>query len=177
MPLYLNLSDCDEGEHLLEFQEDASSLEFSGADVRVKGPIELALRIRRERATVVVSGRVELSATRVCDRCLADYSHRIRAEVGEVYHIVDGARPMPGDDGEGLHYISSRASRIDVAPMLREQVLLELPMKNVCREDCLGLCPSCGVNRNLETCGCERERIDPRWERLRQLQGGDPPDE
>jgi uncharacterized protein len=55
---------------------------------------------------------------------------------------------------------------IEVGDILREQILLSLPMKPICREDCQGLCPHCGKNRNLETCDCESVLLDPRLEPL-----------
>ena len=51
----------------------------------------------------------------------------------------------------------------------KEQVLLSLPMRAVCREDCKGLCPHCGINRNRETCDCQAAKVDPRWEALKKF--------
>ncbi len=55
--------------------------------------------------------------------------------------------------------------------VLREQVLLSLPARTLCKEDCKGLCPHCGKNRNLEACSCEDGPADPRWEALAGLRG------
>jgi len=55
---------------------------------------------------------------------------------------------------------------------MREQFFLALPMKPLCREDCKGLCPVCGINRNRETCTCQSEWVDPRLEPLRHLTRG-----
>jgi uncharacterized protein len=52
---------------------------------------------------------------------------------------------------------------------LREAVLLEIPIKNLCAEDCRGLCPHCGVDRNRETCACEDAPVDQRWSALRNV--------
>ena len=57
-----------------------------------------------------------------------------------------------------------------MTPYIREAVLLELPYAPVCREDCKGLCPVCGVDRNRESCSCNTERIDPRLAVLKELQ-------
>jgi uncharacterized protein len=53
--------------------------------------------------------------------------------------------------------------------VLREQVLLAVPLKAICREDCKGLCPQCGKNLNLETCSCDNAITDPRWGALKDL--------
>lgn len=59
--------------------------------------------------------------------------------------------------------------QIDLSLLIREQLYLALPMKPVCRADCAGLCPTCGVNRNLTQCECARESIDPRMASLKTL--------
>jgi uncharacterized protein len=58
---------------------------------------------------------------------------------------------------------------IDLGETMREQFYLALPMKPLCREDCAGLCPICGINRNREQCQCQAEWVDPRLEPLRKL--------
>jgi uncharacterized protein len=58
---------------------------------------------------------------------------------------------------------------LDLAHMLREQFYLAMPMRPLCREDCRGLCPQCGTNLNVDSCGCTRERHDPRFDGLRTL--------
>jgi uncharacterized protein len=59
--------------------------------------------------------------------------------------------------------------RIDLAPALREHLMLALPMGELCREDCQGLCPQCGQNKNEKSCDCRPETVDPRWQRLKEL--------
>ncbi|HEX8637491.1 MAG TPA: DUF177 domain-containing protein, partial [Pyrinomonadaceae bacterium] len=60
-------------------------------------------------------------------------------------------------------------NKIDVAEIVREQILLNLPEPVYCRDDCKGLCPQCGANRNLIDCKCEEKEIDPRWAALKGL--------
>ncbi|MDD2499121.1 MAG: DUF177 domain-containing protein, partial [Desulfitobacteriaceae bacterium] len=59
--------------------------------------------------------------------------------------------------------------KIDILPQVLQTILLELPMKVLCREDCKGLCPVCGTNLNIKECRCERESIDPRLAALKNL--------
>jgi uncharacterized protein len=61
------------------------------------------------------------------------------------------------------------SNNIDVAELVREQILLNLPEQVFCAEDCKGLCPQCGANRNLIDCKCEEKEIDPRWAALKNL--------
>jgi uncharacterized protein len=69
--------------------------------------------------------------------------------------LDDEAYPLAGDV-------------LDLEPLARDAVLLDLPLAPLCAEDCLGLCPQCGINRNEETCSCE-EPADPRWSALDSL--------
>jgi uncharacterized protein len=59
---------------------------------------------------------------------------------------------------------------IDMADDVRQTVLLAVPLKNVCREDCRGLCPQCGRNLNDGACDCKETRVDGRWDKLKELQ-------
>ncbi len=58
---------------------------------------------------------------------------------------------------------------LDTEPLLYEQLQLNIPMRQLCREDCAGLCPTCGANRNAGECGCEVDDADPRWSALAAL--------
>jgi uncharacterized protein len=169
MPLYINLDAFEPGVHALDLREDASSFGFSGSDVEFVEPLHLALRLVRDGSTVVVSGQVEAEGRLACHRCLRPFKASLEAELHEIYHLVEGHAPPRADDDEGLHFVNRRASRVDIAPAVREQVLLEIPIKVLCDEGFRGLCPVCGVNRNEETCRCEPGRADPRWSGLRGL--------
>jgi uncharacterized protein len=73
----------------------------------------------------------------------------------------------PSDETEGLYAADPEADELELLPALREELLLALPDFPVCREDCRGLCPTCGANRNDGDCGCRVESTDPRWEVLK----------
>src|SRR6185503_8978804 len=78
----------------------------------------------------------------------------------------DGEREVTAKD---LNTNVYRDDRIDLNEILREQFYLALPMKPLCRENCAGLCPQCGMNRNTGTCSCATEIVDPRLAPLRGL--------
>ena len=75
------------------------------------------------------------------------------------------------DDGrlrtEDLEFSLYDGDQIDLAPLVAEQLILALPSRALCREDCQGLCPSCGTNLNLHQCGCAQQARDPRLAVLR----------
>lgn len=173
MALYLNVEDLPPGIRRLEITEEAGAFEFPvEEDLEVEGPVRVALQLARDGSTVMVSGRVEVPVGLVCSRCLSPFPGEIRAEIREIYHLLDGPPPFrPDEDGE-IHFVDRRSPRVDLAPVIREQVLLEIPIKALCREDCLGLCPACGANLNDGPCGCVGRAADPRWEALGRLAAG-----
>lgn len=169
MPCYLNLDAFEPGVHVLDFREDASSLGFAGSDVEFVEPLHLALRVVRDGSTVVVGGHVVAKGRLTCARCLSPLTTSLEADIREIYHLAEGPAPFRAGEDEEIHFINRRASRVDIAPAVREQVLLEIPIKVLCDEACRGLCPVCGVNRNEEVCRCELDAGDSRWNVLREL--------
>jgi uncharacterized protein len=107
---------------------------------------------------VMASGTVAAPWTGECRRCGGPVGGEVRAEVRERYvaqsetEVDDEAYPLADDE-------------LDLEPLARDAVLLELPLAPLCTPDCLGLCPQCGINRNEEACTCEQP-VDPRWSAL-----------
>ena len=107
---------------------------------------------------VMASGTVAAPWTGECRRCGGPVGGEVRSEVRERYvaeseaDVDDEAYPLADDE-------------LDLEPLARDAVLLELPLAPLCAPDCLGLCPQCGINRNVEACTCEQP-VDPRWSAL-----------
>lgn len=102
---------------------------------------------------IVVRGAVSATFHGECRRCLQPVVGQVVADVHELYQVTitdPDAFPIEGD-------------QIDLAPMVRETVILELPDAPVCRADCAGLCPSCGKDLNEAGCSCPTDVVDPRW--------------
>jgi uncharacterized protein len=115
-------------------------------------------------------GRLATRVERYCDRCLEPVERRVDRGFDLLYRPqgIDGGQEeqsVPAVEAE-IGYYSGEGLLLEDA--LREQVLLALPMKTVCREDCKGLCPRCGKNLNQEACSCPAP-ADARWEALGDL--------
>ncbi|MBX5476650.1 MAG: DUF177 domain-containing protein [Clostridia bacterium] len=108
-----------------------------------------------------------------CDRCLEPADERIPVHYRQrfVTPEVFEQMPVPEREGEedGVTYWPYTGSHIDLGEGFRQNLLLAAPPKHLCREDCRGLCPVCGRNRNVETCDCEPDSVDPRLAALRDL--------
>jgi len=96
----------------------------------------------------------------VCRRCAEPVEGELTIHVQE--RFADA--PLSGPSDEDLYPIAPDDT-IDLGPMARDAIVLELPMAPLCRDDCKGLCPQCGANRNEGDCGCVAPR-DPRWANL-----------
>lgn len=110
---------------------------------------------------VMASGTVGAPWRGVCRRCTAPVGGELRITVRERF-TEPGARYGDPEDDEAYPIVDDR---LDLRPMVRDAVVLELPLAPLCRDDCRGLCPQCGIDRNVEACACVAPR-DPRWANL-----------
>jgi uncharacterized protein len=106
--------------------------------------------------------RGDLQAT--CSRCLekAKLPVDVPLQVTFVARSEDADESEDDQEDEELDVASYDGDKIDLGPEIRDQLLLSLPITTLCREDCAGLCPLCGGNRNQVACDCEAEQDNPR---------------
>jgi uncharacterized protein len=131
-----------------------------GAEVTADRPIAVDLTLERVSEGMVVRGTVTAPWDAACSRCLAPVGGELAVQVGELYE----RQPL-----EGETYLLSEDDVVDLEPLIRDALLLELPAVPVCRPECQGLCPTCGVDHNLTSCECDNSLPDPRWAALRSL--------
>lgn len=106
----------------------------------------------------------DAEAEMVCSRCGRPFRFPVSGAVTAMF--AADAR----DDIEGEQDIYPLPDgRADLGRVVANEIGLLLPMQPLCREDCAGLCPCCGVDRNQSSCDCAREAVDPRWEKLKHL--------
>ena len=127
-------------------------------------PVALDLRLESVVEGVLVTGTATVSTRGECVRCLTEVSGSLEVDVQELF-----VHP----ESEATEEEASRLEDdlVDLEPLLRDGVVLELPFQPLCREDCLGLCVECGANLNEDPEHSHEEPIDPRWEVLRHLEG------
>ncbi len=167
----INISNLSEGIHQYEFEEDPSGIEL---DERFSKPVAVKVELERRRRQLFLTGHVKTSGKFVCDRCLSDFSKDISVDyrMAYVYEIKgsDGVgRAENPEAGDEVTVIQESANEIDIAEDVREYILLSVPMKLLCREDCAGLCGKCGANLNNGPCNCAKDEADPRWDKLKQI--------
>lgn len=169
----------------------AEEIGLNETDERLAGPLSVNIEVHQQEEAVTVAGTLEGLAVRQCVRCLTDYEDPLYVTLYADYlrHVqaapkktgsskrVD--RPLPpreqsqaadeADEQDEIYYY--QGEQLDLTPMLREQVILAAPMQPLCKEDCAGLCPTCGQNLNDRRCACTPEPMNSPFRILRDLHG------
>ena len=127
----------------------------------VDEPVAITVRLESLSNGVSVRGTATARWAGECRRCLAPVSERASVDLDELYQRV---REDPD-----AHVIEN--DQIDLLPMVRENILLAVPIGPLCREDCPGFCPQCGADLSEGACGCDGTVQDPRWAALDALKG------
>jgi uncharacterized protein len=143
------------------------NLEDNGIEYHVKGELTLI----RSTNSILVQGRLYTQTEMNCSRCLKPFTLKIPLKIEEEFFptidIITGMKlPEPEDPGSFTideHHI------LDLTEAIRQYIVTAIPMKPLCREDCAGLCATCGKDLNLGKCDCHEEEIDPRWVELLKL--------
>ena len=130
------------------------------AEIEAGRPVGIDLLLERVPEGIVVRGNLTATWSSACSRCLEPVGGEISVHVDELFELV----PLEGE----TYKLDEDA--IDLEPMVRDALLLELPLAPLCDPDCAGLCATCGANHNLTRCECVTSEIDPRWAALRSLE-------
>jgi DUF177 domain-containing protein len=147
------------GEVALAGPLDEAGVDAGRSGVPAGTDVEVDVTLIPFSGGIQVEGTVRAPWVGICRRCAEPVSGELRIGVRE--RFADDPLAAPSD--EELYPIVD--DTIDLAPLVRDAVVLELPMAPLCREDCAGLCAQCGANRNEADCGCVAPR-DPRWANL-----------
>lgn len=121
------------------------------------------LALTRTKDGIWTEGKLEGSLPATCARCLEDFGLELHIELEELFYYPPHKAPEPAQ------YVIEESGVMDLVEPAREQFILSLPMRALCRPDCKGLCDQCGENLNLIECACEKVPIDPRFADLLQL--------
>jgi uncharacterized protein len=146
-------------------------IEYSTEGLRQVAPLKVAGIASLLGDEIHVRGALSTQLELECARCLEPAALTVKRDFDLYYRSLDESPKqdeiaVPRGEEELAFYSGDGLLLEDVA---KEQVLLSLPMRTVCRPDCKGLCPHCGINRNRESCTCAAPAIDPRWEALKKI--------
>jgi len=152
---------------------DLTDLVRDDEEVRGLGPVSVDLRVRPRAGSVIVEGSVAATVRMACSRCADEFDQ----PVGSAFYAEFRPRPESFDKEAVVHdedfaasYLDAGQEELDLREVAREQLLLQIPMKPLCRPDCRGLCPRCGADWNRNECACPRAgTTDPRLAVLAEL--------
>jgi len=150
-------------------------IDFTGEALTQSSPLQAvgtAELLAHSEGEVKVRGRYTVEMTAECDRCLGTARFPLEAGFDLFYRPVSfiAREEEVGIDEDEAEIGFYEGGGMALEDILREQVLLALPMQRVCRDDCKGICPVCGRNRNETVCDCRIESNDDRWGALRDLE-------
>ncbi|MBI4688861.1 MAG: DUF177 domain-containing protein [Nitrospirae bacterium] len=159
-----------------------SEIPDEGIELKIDEPLEIdavklislvrgELGIKKVGPEVVIEGEITAEAELECGRCLKNFTAGVNVPVNVMYHPVEELNT------ENKHEIREDAldlgfyfgDEFDVPELLKEQIILNIPMKPLCSETCKGICPKCGIDLNVANCSCKEKDVDPRFNALKKL--------
>ena len=146
-------------------------LDLNEERVTLVAPPRVTGRVQQSDSKVTVKGEAAAELQLECDRCLKSLSVPVSSSFEVEYvtpdtYQADSAAELLDED---LSLSVFNGEVIDIDELVREQLLLELPAQVLCQQECKGLCPECGGDRNDADCKCEEAEIDPRWAGLKEI--------
>jgi uncharacterized protein len=157
------------------YEIENERIEWHDEEVELTAPISGSVRMTRDHAGVLVLGKLKTRARLACVRCLESVEVPLEMDISEEYVptvFLPGGPPVPPRQERDPATEIDEHHVLDLTEVVRQGILLAVPLHVVCREDCAGLCPTCGTNWNEGTCDCEPPR-DPRWAALDALRRED----
>lgn len=148
------VASLEEGENRILADLTAEELGFGG-EIAARGPFLVDLSLHRQEKSVEVRGEAEGVLVEECSRCLGPAERPVSVRF---MILADERSRVPGsdapDDDPEIFLVRYQHGVIELAPAIREAILLDRPIRALCAPECRGLCPRCGANLNLEPCRC-----------------------
>lgn len=155
----------------IDLEGDPSELGLDVEGVGLVGPTRIQARFTNEGDCIDVKGRLTTGIRLECNRCLKEFTYPLGREFHLDYfkgrpEIHKGELELKEGDFEKVYY---RGDQINLLDEIKNEVVLGIPMKPLCQDDCPGLCPVCGQDLGKARCSCQQEGIDPRLAKLKEL--------
>ncbi len=160
----IKITSLSEGRHFYNLDASVEELDLPA---EFFGKVKVQVLLEKTKEHILL--RTSLSVLRhcECDRCLKQYDREFFNEY-HMFYIHDISNKHLYDE-DVVTVIRNDQDFIDISNDVREYAMLAIPMKNLCKDDCKGICPKCGKDLNVEDCTCGVEKVDPRWLALKEL--------
>jgi len=150
---------------------EPDSIDLAGENARIGGKVEFSGETAQIAGKPHIRGTIRADVSFDCTRCLEPVTKGLEIPFEDVF-VEAGEQPARDETEIAVEELDESpvvGDKIDLKEVVREQILLALPDQVFCKQDCKGLCPKCGANRNLIDCKCADDEIDPRWAALKNL--------
>jgi uncharacterized protein len=153
------------------FTSTGSALGIVEAELNVTQPVAIDCQFYKVNQEVIVQGSLRSAAHLTCSRCAEEFEQALRIALDAIYLPMpalssERAKELEVDEADVYGYAEPL---VDIAEMVRDKLLLAIPLQPLCMVGCKGLCPSCGVNRNTISCQCAEEKLGSPFEPLKGL--------
>lgn len=171
--MIFEIEDIPEGGLNLDLLAAKEQFEINQPDCSLSGDIKLRGRLAKVEQDITFSGEFQAILKVACTRCLNLFSYYVETGV-RVHFIPRGKYPSPGNEIEiketDIEQEIYEGGKVDLRGSVRDQILLEVPLMHLCRENCKGICSECGSDLNSRKCECQNEgQIDPRFAVLKEI--------
>jgi uncharacterized protein len=160
--------DLEDWGQTLKLEEDPETLELRAEGASFEKPVKVNLSISKSSTQLICRGKAEASAKLECSRCLSVYDQPVISDLDFVVDFTEGQQEFNSEE-DNYFVVDPSSGFLQIDAMVREAILLALPLKPLCSRDCKGLCPICGTDLNKSECSCVKRETDPRWEKLKGL--------
>jgi len=156
--LKIQFSEIPAGGLRLEIKDESW---FPDHEVARVGPVVAIVFLEKKGAArVLLEGEIETMISLNCDRCLEPFSKQLGGEFSVDLEYIEPGLPLPVEHGCSVSEMDTvflSKPLVDIYDVLRQQIFFALAVKEICSENCRGLCPRCGVNLNKGECRCPRD--------------------
>ncbi len=145
-------------------ENDAFTSRLGTFPITEKTPFELRL-VNEDGKKLYISGNTEVTLTIPCDRCLTDVTVKVAVPIEKEISLEEQTEEEQDEEDEG--YLEG--FDLDTEKLVRSEILVNWPMKVLCKADCKGICKRCGCNLNQKTCDCQKTELDPRMAAIQDI--------
>jgi uncharacterized protein len=169
--MFVDLTQLEKDELRVDYQYPIDALDLQDPSLALKSPCQVSMKLQRVGREVRARGTVAVGIQVFCDRCLAPITVSVDSAFDLIYLPLNNLSQSDELvlERRELDFSFYRDERLNLDELVREQIQLSLPMTNLCREDCKGLCSQCGQDLNAASCQCVNDYVDPRWSALNEL--------
>lgn len=161
----ISLNEIIEGQKLyLDLNVDVKlNVNDLGDEISVISPVSFLGKIINQSGKILLIGKYSCDIEFICHRCLDHFTRKVQGNIEERLVLDDS------EESETEDFYSINNSKIDLREIIEDSLILSLPIKVICDDNCKGLCPICGANLNSDQCTCTEDKIDPRLAKLKEL--------